>query len=216
MTADELLKRAAACETCGKEHKYRRVAPNRGSWAADDGHTYNSPFNVNDIARLRALMTGRYENPWALPPETGPFRCPDRCVIPRFHVQLKTRNNELPKGPQHHRSDSLPGGTTAARRRYDPVSDGCPAGFGVLEPQSDLANGPAGISVGDGKRVADPSRGAAPLSLDEVTARVLGERYGHRCDQRYVLILRRLAHHVEVFQLEGPEAKRACLQGWDS
>jgi len=65
MTAEELIKKAAACQDCDREHKYRQVEVNRRSWAALDGHSYRPVFDVGDVARLRYLVTGKYENPWA-------------------------------------------------------------------------------------------------------------------------------------------------------
>lgn len=72
MTVDELLERAAACKTCGKPHKHRRIAPNQGSWAAEDGHEYRHEIDLSTIAKLRYMATGKYEDPWALPP-AGPL-----------------------------------------------------------------------------------------------------------------------------------------------
>lgn len=71
MTVDELLTWAAACKTCGKTHKHRRIGPSQGSWAADDGHTYRPEVDASTIAKLRYLATGKYEDPWALPLESG-------------------------------------------------------------------------------------------------------------------------------------------------
>jgi hypothetical protein len=74
MTAEELIARAAACKKCGKEHQYLRVSENRSSWASlEDGHNYEPVLDVGDVARLRYLATGHYENPWTPkdPPRRG-------------------------------------------------------------------------------------------------------------------------------------------------
>lgn len=67
MSAEELLKKAAACEMCGKEHKYRLVGVRQGSWAAEDGHGYRPVVDVGTVAKLRYLATGTYVDPWQLP-----------------------------------------------------------------------------------------------------------------------------------------------------
>jgi hypothetical protein len=65
VTAEELIKRAAACEHCGKAHKYRRISANQSSWAAPgDGHNYRPVLDVGVVARLRYLATGQYADPW--------------------------------------------------------------------------------------------------------------------------------------------------------
>jgi hypothetical protein len=70
MTAEELLRKAAACETCGKAHEYRWISSNQASWAADDGHDYRAVIDAGTVAKLRYLATGRWENPWAPPKKT--------------------------------------------------------------------------------------------------------------------------------------------------
>jgi hypothetical protein len=70
VTADELLKRAAACRDCGKEHEYRQVETSRGSWAAGDGHAYRPVVDIGIVAKLRYLATGSYVDPWLLPKQT--------------------------------------------------------------------------------------------------------------------------------------------------
>lgn len=72
MTVRELLERAAACEKCGQEHKYRRTGPSSASWAADDGHPYRPVLDVDVVAKLRYLATGHWQDPWAFPPERSP------------------------------------------------------------------------------------------------------------------------------------------------
>ena len=68
MTVNELLKRAAACKECGKEHKYRWTGANSASWASpDDGHAYRPEMDVDAVAQLRFLATGRYGSPWTPP-----------------------------------------------------------------------------------------------------------------------------------------------------
>jgi hypothetical protein len=69
MTVPELLRRAASCEKCGKPHEYRRISDyGQCSWASpDDGHPYASPVDVNTIARLYYLATGKYQSPWTIP-----------------------------------------------------------------------------------------------------------------------------------------------------
>jgi hypothetical protein len=57
MTAGELIALAAACETCGKEHKPidqgKFFAPN---WASpDDGHGYRPRIQTHIVAQLRML-----------------------------------------------------------------------------------------------------------------------------------------------------------------
>lgn len=65
MTAEELIAKAAACKKCGREHEYRRISGNQASWASpEDGHYYDPVLDSNVVARLRFLVTGRYENPW--------------------------------------------------------------------------------------------------------------------------------------------------------
>jgi hypothetical protein len=67
VTADELLKKAAACEECGKPHEYRWVSANQASWAADDGHSYRPAVDMGVVAKLRYLATGQWIDPWAPP-----------------------------------------------------------------------------------------------------------------------------------------------------
>lgn len=67
MTAEELLRRAAACQDCGKAHEYRWVTSFRATWAASDGHAYRPLVDENVVALLRYLATGRYENQWHCP-----------------------------------------------------------------------------------------------------------------------------------------------------
>jgi len=62
MTAEELIARAAACRTCGREHQYRRVADG-ASWAADDGHPYRPVISTGTVVMLRYLATGVYTDP---------------------------------------------------------------------------------------------------------------------------------------------------------
>lgn len=64
MTAEELLKKASACLDCGKAHQYRQVTPHQATWAADDGHAYRPVIDTGTVAKLRFLMTGKYESPW--------------------------------------------------------------------------------------------------------------------------------------------------------
>jgi hypothetical protein len=70
MTVEELLRRAAACETCGKAHEYRWISSNQASWAAGDGHGYRPVIDIGTVAKLRYLATGRYEDPWSAPKKT--------------------------------------------------------------------------------------------------------------------------------------------------
>ncbi len=73
MTAEELIAKAAACRTCGKEHQYLRVSENRASWASlEDGHNYDPVLDAGHVAMLRYLATGHYENPWT--PKDRPWR----------------------------------------------------------------------------------------------------------------------------------------------
>jgi hypothetical protein len=71
MTVDELLDKAAACQSCGKKHEHRRISPAGGTWAAPDGHPYRPAMGIGAVAKLRYLATGEYEDPWGLPPESG-------------------------------------------------------------------------------------------------------------------------------------------------
>jgi hypothetical protein len=74
MTAEELITKAAACKKCGKEHQYLRIGERQASWASpEDGHNYDSVLDVGDVAMLRYLATGHYENPWQMkdPPRRG-------------------------------------------------------------------------------------------------------------------------------------------------
>jgi hypothetical protein len=63
MTAEELIAKAAACRTCGNEHVYRWVTPDRASWAAGDGHPYRPAMSTGTLALLRYLATGTYTDP---------------------------------------------------------------------------------------------------------------------------------------------------------
>jgi hypothetical protein len=81
LTVTELLERAASCEKCGREHKYRRTGPNSASWAADDGHAYAPVIDVDVVANLRYLVTGHWESPWALPPQTSPSRTAAAAIV---------------------------------------------------------------------------------------------------------------------------------------
>ncbi|HZR50095.1 MAG TPA: hypothetical protein VFB06_11305 [Streptosporangiaceae bacterium] len=68
MTADELLRRAAACQACGKEHRYRAISSNQATWASpEDGHAYRPVLDADTVAKLRCLATGEYVSPWANP-----------------------------------------------------------------------------------------------------------------------------------------------------
>jgi hypothetical protein len=55
VTAEELIARAAACQSCGKEHK-PITQGNFTSWASpDDGHPYRSRIQTHIVADLRML-----------------------------------------------------------------------------------------------------------------------------------------------------------------
>lgn len=73
MTAEELIKRAAACQDCGREHRYIRTGAITASWAARDGHSYRPVLPVHAVATLRSLATGVREDPW-IPKKLGRAR----------------------------------------------------------------------------------------------------------------------------------------------
>jgi len=65
MTAEELIKAAVTCVTCGREHEPRKSG-NHVSWAGADGHPYRTRIFMmtgdscsSAIAALRALASGR-------------------------------------------------------------------------------------------------------------------------------------------------------------
>jgi len=64
VTVDELLRRAAACRGCGKEHTYRWTGPDQASWAAPDCREYRPVLDIGTVAKLRCLATGVYRDPW--------------------------------------------------------------------------------------------------------------------------------------------------------
>lgn len=61
MTAEELIARAAQCETCGKEHKpITQPKPKAPSWASpDDGHPYRARMPRHIVERMRNLAGQR-------------------------------------------------------------------------------------------------------------------------------------------------------------
>jgi hypothetical protein len=84
VTAGELIAKAAACKTCGKEHTYHWIGERQASWASpEDGHNYDPVLNEGGVALLRYLLTGHYENPWTPkdPPKRGTAAPGDRLAV---------------------------------------------------------------------------------------------------------------------------------------
>jgi hypothetical protein len=66
VTVPELLRKAAACKTCGRPHDYLPRSDGHGrTWASpEDGHGYGPLLDPNRIAEIRRIATGKYESPW--------------------------------------------------------------------------------------------------------------------------------------------------------